>query len=275
MAMKDATTPSEHFSLRPLAGALRSLRPPGEAPTASGAWAAEFRLFSLAGAPRPQGRLSLARTPHPSGFELKTEYVLGCGAGVEFVTVGKTVCAGDALATPRTWSVTTRQTGAGGEQIKGSAGGLEGAYDGGRVVLSEYGEARSLAVEQPLSWGWGLFEAVQRLATAPRSEPLQFSLLDHFDQVKHGHSLRLRKRCRLTVGGKLVVEERVAELDHGTVYRPQRVERGGTAVDCVVFEQTGRGILPIVYWCTADGRLLMVSSGLEAYVRKTGGQSNG
>ena len=275
MAIGDVTRPADHFSLRPLARALRGLRPPGQTPAPDGAWTAEFSLLTLAGAPRPQGRLTLARTLRPAGFELKTEYRLSCGAGVGFVTTGRTVCADDVLATPRTWSVTTRLARADGEEVEGSAGKLRGACKGGRVVLSEYGKERTLPVGRRFSWGWGLFEAVQRLAKNPHPEPLPFSLLDHFDQIKNGQALRLRKRCRLTVGAKLVVEEQVTELDHGTVYRPQRVERGGTAVDCVVFEQTGRGVLPIVYWCTADGCLLMVSSGLEAYVRKTGGQSDG
>lgn len=275
MAMRDATKPPDHFSLRPLAAALRTLQPAGEAPAPEGAWTAEFTLLSLAGAPRPQGRLTLTRTPQSRGLKLGTEYVLSCGSGVEFVAVAETVCASDALATPRTWRVTTRQRDGKGNEAADVGGELHGTYDGRRVVLSEYGRDRSLAVDQPLSWGWGLFEAVQRLAAQPRSGPARFCLLDHFDQVKRGHALRVRKRCRLVLGGKLVVEEQVTELDHGTVYRPIQVERGGTAVDCVVFEQTGRGILPIVYWCTADGRLLLVSSGLEAYVRKTGGQSNG
>lgn len=274
MAITDLTKAADHFSLRPLAAALRGLHPPDQAPDPNGAWSAEFTLYSLNNRPWGQGSLKLSRSSRADGVELTTEYALSCGRGVVFRVSGRTRCAADALGTPGTWTVTTRQHDKDGKELSEVSGELRGTYDGQKVVLTEYGKERSLAAGTKLSWGWGVFEAVQRLAVGSDPQPLEFALLDHFDQVKPGHTLSLRKRCRLAVGAKLVVEEQVTELEHGTVFRPQRVERGGTAVDCVVFEQTGRGILPIVYWCTRDGRLLMVSSGLEAYVRKTEGHSD-
>jgi len=269
MAVTETTRIDDHFSLRPMAGALRNLQPPGKAPRPDGAWSAEFVLYTLANRPWPTGSLTLVRTPHEEGAELNTDYSLACGSGVTFRTGAEVLCAPGALGTPSAWTVATRQLDAQGKETPDVFGEFRGAYDGTHVVIKQYGKERSVSAGTSLAWSWGLFDAVQRLAVNPPSEPLTFALLDHFDQVKPGHALRLRKRCRLLVGTEFVVEEQAAELEHGTVFRPRRVERGGTTVDCVVFEQTGRGILPIVYWCTTDGRLLMVSTGLEAYVRKT------
>ncbi len=269
------TATADHFSLQPLVPALRGLLPPQSVPDPHGAWSAQFALYTLAPRPSAQGKLTLSRTPNKTSVEFQTHYELHCGSKVMFLAHGRTRCATDALATPREWSVTTQQRDANDNTAALVSGRLRGAYDGRRIVLSEYGREETVEAPAALGWCWGLFDAVQRLAVnSEDGQTHRFTLLDHFDQIKPGHTLRLRKRCRVTLGTKLVVEEQATALEHGTVYRPQRVEHGGTAVDCVVFEQTGRGILPIVYWCTTDGCLLVVSSGLEAYVRQTGGKPN-
>jgi|APSaa5957512622_1039677.scaffolds.fasta_scaffold01268_9 hypothetical protein len=270
MATRDATRAADHFSLRPLARALQGLPPPNQAPDPTGAWSSEFTLYSLNIRPWAQGSLKLTRSPETDGAVLTSDYVLGCGPGVSFRVKGETRCESNQLATPKMWTVTSRQHRNDGQETHEAAGDLRGTYDGQRIVLTEYGRERPVEAGPLLTWNWGLFDAVQRLAVISNPPPLEFALLDHFDQVKPEQALRLRKRCRVTLGAKLIVEEQKTELEHGTVFRPEHVERGGTEVDCVVFEHTGRGILPIVYWCTTAGYLLMVSSGLEAYVRQDG-----
>lgn len=99
---------------------------------------------------------------------------------------------------------------------------------------------KKLVSGSPLSWKWGLVSVVQKMA-ANKTKELQFSTLDEFDALYSNQTLKFRKLLSLDCG-----DERV--------------------LDFKVFELTGDGILPTVYYADDKGRVVFIISGMEAYV---------
>ena len=84
-----------------------------------------------------------------------------------------------------------------------------------------------------------LFDAVARLPHK-QFDPIEFTRIDHFDQVKPDQALAFRRTIETSIAGKKV------QL-HG-------------------YDQTGRGIMPFTYWVDNQGRTIVAISGLEAYL---------
>jgi hypothetical protein len=95
---------------------------------------------------------------------------------------------------------------------------------------------------------------------------MRFTLLDDFDQVKPDQTLAPHGQVTLTLGGSRVVRHRVEKLEKGTVHRPVVEREGGRNVVLRQYSQTGRGVVPWVYYVDEAGRLFFVVAGIEAYV---------
>ena len=107
------------------------------------------------------------------------------------------------------------------------------------IDLTDGRTQRQIPAPGAYAVNWALFEAVGRL---PREEfePLRFTMLDHFDQLKPGQVLSYRETADVSLGGRSV---RLHAYDH-----------------------LGEGIVPWIYWVDDEGRLLFAVSGLEAYL---------
>ncbi len=143
------------------------------------------------------------------------------------------------LPSPKRWELDAKLRDARGQTVPGTKIRKEGSCADGVLTIRDKAATRKTKVPGAWTVNWMLFEAVQRL---PREEtkPISFTLLDHFDQVKGKQTLAYRKTGDLTLGGK--------------------------TVRAIAYDQTGRGVLPWVYWVDEAGRLLLVVAGLEAYV---------
>jgi hypothetical protein len=78
------------------------------------------------------------------------------------------------------------------------------------------------------------------MAEASMAE-LQFALLDEFDAIHQHQRMVLRKKVKLDCG-----------VEHPVEFK--------------VFELTGDGVIPTVYWVDNHNRTVFVISGMEAYV---------
>jgi len=140
----------------------------------------------------------------------------------------------------------------------------EAGERGPRVKVG--GKTARVSVEGPFTFDWCLFEAVQRLP-GEALEPLAFTLIDRLSrEAKAEQRLAFRTAATVELGGKRVWREEKQTLEAGAVYRPVPAREGATATALRAYNQTGRGILPVVYWVNEQGRLLFALSGLIGYV---------
>ena len=148
----------------------------------------------------------------------------------------------DTLATPERWTFSS--------QIARGPGGGQGLVEGTRIEQSATAvdggveirggaSVRRLAVERPFAINWALFVAVGRLPREP-FDPIRFTMLDHFDQVKPNQTLSYRESVDVLLAG-----------------RPVRLH---------AYDHLGEGIVPWIDWVDDAGRLLFAVSGLEAYL---------
>ncbi len=149
--------------------------------------------------------------------------------------------ANDAL-TPREWKVTSRiSLSEEGAPYGGTGWFNSGKAQNGMVTIQTNGQPIRKAFGQTLlGWKWGLPAVVQQMAEASKVE-LQFALLDEFDAIYQNQKLSFRKNVKLDCGE-------------------------GGLIDCKVFELTGDGVIPTVYWVDDQHRTIFVISGMEAYV---------
>ncbi|MBM4163784.1 MAG: hypothetical protein FJ222_05025 [Lentisphaerae bacterium] len=103
----------------------------------------------------------------------------------------------------------------------------------GKPITKRYGP-------MPLCWKWGLPAVAQNMAENNIAE-LRFPVLDEFDAIHKNQTIRFRKKISLDCGD-------------------------GQWVDFRVFELTGDGVIPTVYWVDNRNRTVFVISGMEAYV---------
>ena len=117
----------------------------------------------------------------------------------------------------------------------------EGEAGRGEVTIQPKGKPiRKSYGSLPLGWKWGLPAVVQQMAEASMQE-LSFALLDEFDAIHHNQKLRFRKDVKLDCGE-------------------------GQLISFKVFELTGEGVIPTVYWVDNMNRTVFIISGMEAYV---------
>jgi len=149
--------------------------------------------------------------------------------------------AGDTpLSTPRRWSFHARVLDAHGTVILDATLRRRAVVEDGKLRITT-GEdpPRDHPLAGAYTVNWALFDAVGRL---PRKsfDPICFTLVDHFDQIKPRQELVFRR----------AIDTQIAR---------QTVRLFG-------FDQTGCGVMPWTYWVDRQGRAVVVISGLETYI---------
>lgn len=262
----DLTQMSDHYGLVPLLNQLDNYQPPGGAFDPLGAWTNVYRMLTMTLGARGVGELRISRVPGTGGgATLEVEMVKGAVSGATQRIEASVEVAGDVLSTPSSWSLSSRLVASGGGTIAGTAVSLAGSFAGGVVSTTVDGVVRGKPAPGPLALNWGLFDAVQRLAHGAFAGA-DFTLLDHFDQVKAGHRIEAAEAATISLGGVPATEFRTIELEKGTLRRPFETRSGGVDTPMVSYHQRGEGIMPTVYWATATGRLLFVTAGIEGYM---------
>ncbi len=144
------------------------------------------------------------------------------------------------LSTPRQWSFQTQVFDETGQPIPEAGLQRRVLVEGGalRVTTGDAAQ-RSAPLPGKYTVNWALFDAVGRLPRGP-FEPIRFTLVDHFDQVKPEQTLVFRRGIDTPIGGK--------------------------TVRLWGYDQTGRGVMPWTYWVDQQGRTVLVQSGLETYM---------
>jgi len=261
----------DHFPLAHFESVLDKFRPPAEAFDPTGAWVNAYDVWECSqgagvyAVVAAIGALRIERTPLGTDrARLQVRYRKRAAGGI--LRAEMTLeCRGDELATPIRWRAETvvhdaedkpvedlrlRETGEVGER-------------GLRVRVG--GMATRVPVAGPFTFGWSLLDAVQRLG-GEGMQPLDFTLIDRLNhQVKPEQRLAFRADPTVELGGTRVFREEKQPLEAGAVYRPVPVREGAVPTGLRAYEQTGRGIVPIVYWVDGRGQLLFVLSGLIGY----------
>jgi len=233
----------ETYPLDTAAPALKKFRPPGGPFDPAGPWRQRYGVYTLAGrsvTARRVGQVMLRRRVGQKGnvaLEMQYRKNLTPGA-VHAVDAVMHTRADSRLSTPRTWSFTS-WTQRGAKSVAGTQLKKTATADGKAITIKDSRHTRTIRLAGQYTLNWCLFDAVQRLARE-KTEPIRFTLIDHFDQVKGGQTLSFRK----------VVDAPVA---------------GGRKVRVHGYDLVGRGNVPFTFWVDAGGRLLFVVAGLEGY----------
>jgi len=236
----------EKYPLCSLAPMLGTYRPPTGPFNPAGSWRQAYGVYTLAStrgpAARRVGELVLSRRAQDAGqVELAVAYTKGLTGGTQKVTATLHTRADEKLATPRRWSFAIELLDTQGRPVPHA--GVERTHAECRRGVIRIGEgrgARSIPAPGAYTVNWCLFDAVQRLG-GKGAGPMEFLLIDHFDQPKPGQSLAFRAEMGIAVAG-------------------------GKTVPTITYDQLGEGNVPWVYWVDRNGRLLLVVAGLEAYV---------
>ena len=211
------------------------------------------------------GTATLRREPTADGPVLHVDYrkfFPGKHAGV---VSARLLCKPDALATPLRWRVASHTLGPDNAALPHTRIEKSGAVDAEGIAIADGKATRRIATPEAFTTNWALFDVVQRL---PRKafEPLRFTLLDHFDQVKANHVLAFRKSIEVLLGGKRVRTQRWEPLEKGRIRKTTWGREGDRPVRLHACEHLGDGIVPEVYWVDGQGRLLFMIAGIEAWV---------
>ena len=264
----------DDFSLDFISARLMGFQVPEEPFDPSGDWRLDYGVYTMSTTQRGPtpgglvGGMSLTRKAVGEGeAELTLDYRKNGPGAVQHVE-GEIRCKNDALSTPIAWQYSAQVLDAQGKVYENSKIAKRGQAEGGRVEITDSRTTRRLAVNGPFTINWALWDAVMRMP-ARESDPLKFTMLDHFDQIKRRQTLAFRKSTVVTLGQRRVKKQSWKELEKGRIRQTEWVTVGGRDVTLHAFEQLGEGIVPWVYWTDEQGRLLFAAAGLEVYVLKT------
>jgi len=149
------------------------------------------------------------------------------------------LAADSPLSTPEDWSFVARVLDTEGRVIDNTQIKKSIRVQNGILTIDASSGQMTVPIRGDYTLNWALFDAVQRLP-AESLDPIQFTLIDHFDQVKPNHTLSFRTNTDVTIRGK-----------------PQTLR---------AYDQLGEGIVPWIWWVDQHGRLLVAVSGLEVYL---------
>ncbi len=160
----------------------------------------------------------------------------------KYIVSGSVTTAHDTTLTPEQWNVFSRIALTENDKPYRGAGLVsQGTVLNGDIMIQTpaklFGKP---GFNQALSWKWGLISVAQQMAEASTPE-IQFNMLDEFDIVHPNQKMKNKKQATIDCGG-------------------------GRLVDFNVFEQTGEGVIPTIYWVDQWNRTVFVVSGMEAYV---------
>jgi hypothetical protein len=239
---QDDPTRSKPLSLEALReyGAFEGFQAPG-AFDPEGTWTHTYRIWLVGtGRDHDRGSLRIERgAPANGSTTLDVALTVRQAAGTTQDTKAKVECRTDPLCTPTSWQMSSMILDAQGQPIEATKV-EQSAIVGSEGVEVTTGDVTSLRkVPRPFTSNWSLFDAVQRLP-GEAAKPLQFTLLEDLELVKRGQRLSFRETVEFDFGGG-------AQVLHG-------------------YDQVGEGILPYHYWVDEHSRLLVVISGIRAYI---------
>jgi len=160
----------------------------------------------------------------------------------KYIVSGSVTTVSDKTLTPKNWNVFSRIALSEKDKAYGGTALINKGTVLNRDILIEtpFKSIKKSIGNQSLSWKRGLIAMVQRMAESSTDE-LQFAMLDEFDTIHPNQTLKNKNKVTLDCGE-----------DH--------------LIDFRIFEQTGEGIIPTVYWVDQWNRTVFVISGMEAFV---------
>jgi len=187
------------------------------------------------------GMLRLQRQPGATGtsFQLEVDQQIVNDEGGLHVVQAEIECLGDARATPRKWTLTSRFVGPDGKERPGQTTEQTASTDGASLLITVGDRVFKRDGSAQLTADWCLFDAVQRLA-CDMDATLTFDVLEGLSLLKRGQRLQYRGRSSVTLGD---------------LKRPMHR-----------FSQIGHGVLPYDYWLNGRHRLQFVITHSRAYI---------
>jgi hypothetical protein len=241
----------EKYPLRSLAPVLRKFQPPDGPFDPAGSWEQTYGVYTLAGRAAAARRVGAVRLRRSVGDQqdvaLKVEYNKKLTGGSQQVTGELHSRLGSTLSAPVRWSFESKLLDAAGKVIPQTRLRRSAVFRNAAVTITDAKETKTLPIAGAYTVNWSLFDAIQRLR-GEKARPLEFTLIDHFDEPKGNQRLSFRKKMDVTVAG-------------------------GKTLHTVAFDQLGEGNVPWVYWLDERGRLLFIVAGLEAYALESSRQA--
>ena len=254
------------FSLDMLAEHLAGFQTPQAEHDPAGDWQHVYRFYSLAGIGDFGGRHGTVRIERARCGTGRFAMHVECERKTpgQFATRLRAdiIARDERLPTPLQWSWQSEIVNSEGKVLPDSHLERSAALKDGLVEIA--GRKQKSAVREPAVINWLLFDAVGRLPQEQFS-PLRFTLVDHFDQIKLGHTLKYVRSATVLLGQ--IRPRHLKSDDANGNWQPAPSEQSeGRPVRLHVYHHFGEGILPWVYWVDDRGRPLIVVSGIEAYV---------
>jgi hypothetical protein len=265
-AQRDNDTYQKHplpddFPISTLGSYRENLVAPAGPFDARGSWTQVFGIHSTGTGSSRVGRLVLGRRVGGDGrvaLSVRHEKQLTGSTGPRKAGPAKSrrvleavLDLGDQqtrLSTPRQWHFRTQVFEEQGRPIPDAGLRRQAIVEEGRLRVTTGDAKRTYPLAGEYTVNWALFDAAARLPREP-FDPIDFTLIDHFDQVKPEQRLVFRR----------VLDTAVAGRD----------------VRLYGFDQTGRGVMPWTYWVDEEGRAVVVLSGLETYILESTSEGSG
>jgi hypothetical protein len=234
---EDTVRIREAFPLSTVAGLLERLSVPAGKFDASGSWSADYGIFGIFAGPAQSGRLRLHRKAGDA-VALRVSVEKRQPDGYIQRVAGRLSCRADELSTPTQWKFEAQLLAPDSKGVAGTRIEKTAVVRDGALLINDGVAEKRIALPRAYTVSWALFDAVGRL---PRRafKPIEFDLIDDFDQFKGGQVLSYRSSQVVAVAGRKV---RLHAFDH-----------------------LGRGILPWVYFVDDRGVLVLAVGGLAAY----------
>jgi len=256
----------DHFPLDSVARCLEGFETP-EAPfDPNGDWEQAYGIYSLGRGCLRVGGLHIRR--HKAGRKravVRLDCARDLPGNCRQKVTAEIECRADPLATPTAWTFTSQIQDDSGQPIEHTPLAKSATGKKREIVIADDTQSRRIPVAAPYTLNWALFDAVQRL---PREafDPIQFTMLDHFDQVKPNQTLSYRKSAEVMLGRKRVQQHHYEQLEKGRIRKTTWALDGGRPARLHAYDHLGDGVLPWVYWVDDAGRLLFAVGGIEAYL---------
>ncbi|MHC4983811.1 MAG: sulfatase family protein [Planctomycetota bacterium] len=190
------------FPLSTVDGLLEQLDLPAGKFDAAGSWSAEYGVYATAVGISRSGSLRLWKAAGEAAVlrvQLsKPQAELGLRRATARIT-----CRNDELSTPRRWQFHAELLTAGAEPVLNAQIRKTAVVRGGELVLKDAAGERRIVLPRAYTVNWALLDAVGRL---PRRtfKPIEFDLIDDFDQFKGEQVLSYRISQTVTVGKRKV-----------------------------------------------------------------------
>jgi len=196
-----------------------------------------YGMFAVCRGRQQLGTFKLRKQVKDDGIVLKLTMDDGQCKGFTQKVNATMHCKKDRLSTPRRWSYAEEMVGQ-GRPVALTKIGKTGVAKEKKITIEDQIGKQEIAVPNPYTLNWALYDAVGRL---PRKKfnPLEFDLIDHFDQLKPKNKLYYRSTQDVALG------------------------KGMTKLH--LFDHFGFGNLPWTYFVDDNGVVVIALAGLEAY----------